>query len=114
MYNWCIMDKMSDTDLVTIPRLYISHRATAIIIVLSYGLIVYTRVYRKRSPMYNILLILISILFMIIAAVINYSLYIQLSSQINKSTFLNILTGIYAVKIITLIVMLIILYRLES
>lgn len=72
---------------------------------LSYASLAYSRVYRGIDSMYDIMLILISIAFLIIAAIINYSLYkdVQLKIQNNnKSELLNILYVVFGVHIILL------------
>ena len=73
---------------------------------LSYASLAYSRVYRGIDSIYDIILILISIAFLIIAAVMNYSLYkdVQLKIQNNnKSELLNILYVIFGIHIILLI-----------
>lgn len=73
---------------------------------LSYASLAYSRAYRGTNPMYDIMLILISIAFIIIAAIINYSLYkdVQLKIQNNnKLELLNILYVIFGIHSVLLI-----------
>jgi hypothetical protein len=72
---------------------------------LAYASLTYSRAYRGKDSMYDVLLILISIAFLIIAAIINYSLYkdVQLKIQNNKSELLNILYVVFGIHCILLI-----------
>ena len=73
---------------------------------LAYASLAYSRVYRGIDSMYDIMLKLISIAFLIIAAIINYSLYkdVQLKIQNNnKSELLNILYVVFGIHCILLI-----------
>lgn len=73
---------------------------------LSYASLAYSRAYRGTNSMYDIMLILISIAFIVIAAILNYSLYkdVKLKIQNNKNLeLLNILYVIFGIHSILLI-----------
>lgn len=80
---------------------------------LSYASLAYSRVYRGVDSMYNIMLILISLLFLIISATINYSLYkdVKFKTQNTKSDLLNILYVIFGIHSILLILGIITAFR---
>jgi len=56
---------------------------------LSYASLGYSRVYRGKSFNYDVLLILVSISFLIIAALINYFLYNDFRTYIHKNKLEN-------------------------
>lgn len=98
------MDNSSNTNLLM--YFHTTLRNVGLFTTLSYASLAYSRAYRGMNPMYDILLILVSISFLIIAAIINYSLYkdVQLKIQNNnKSELLNILYVIFGIHSILLI-----------
>jgi hypothetical protein len=56
---------------------------------LSYATLAYSRVYRNNNPFYDIMLILISLIFLAIAFIINYFLYNVSFSKINRGMKLS-------------------------
>lgn len=73
---------------------------------LSYASLAYSRVYRGIDSIYDITLILISIAFLILAAIINYSLYKEIQLKIqnnNKLELLNIIYVVFGIHTILLI-----------
>ena len=75
---------------------------------LSYGSLAYSRVFRGRNSIYNLLLITISIAFIGIAATINYLLYKDIVLAIRNEpekydslvNYVNIIYGIFGIHCI--------------
>lgn len=60
---------------------------------LSYGSLAYSRVYRGKTPIYDTLLITVSIAFLLISFILNYFLYQDILTFINKQKLGSELDG---------------------
>lgn len=85
---------------------------------LSYATLAYSRVYRNNNPFYDIMLILISLIFLAIAFIINYFLYNDIQSFILKNKqgdeavkLLRISQAIFGIHIILVLLGVITLFR---
>ena len=85
---------------------------------LSYATLAYSRVYRNNNPFYDIMLILISLMFLAIAFIMNYFLYYDVQSFILKNKqghefvkWIRISQAIFGIHIILVLLGVITLFR---
>ena len=85
---------------------------------LSYGTLAYSRMYHNKTPLYDVMLIIISLSFLAIAFIINYFLYYDIQSFILKNKqghefvkWVRISQAIFGIHIILVLLGLIILFR---
>ena len=75
---------------------------------LSYGSLAYSRVFRGKNAIYNLMLIVISIVFISISGTINYLLYKDINLAIIKDpkqhdslvNYINIIYGVFGIHCI--------------
>jgi hypothetical protein len=88
---------------------------------LAYGSLAYSRMYHNNTPLYDIMLILISLSFLAIAFIMNYYLYLDTNAFILKNKkghdfiqLLRITQAIFGIHIILVLLGTIILFRSVS
>jgi hypothetical protein len=85
---------MSQTDLHKFSMYFHSTlRNVGLYTTLSYGSLAYSRVYRGTAPIYDSMLIAVSIAFLLIAFIINYFLYQDILAFIKKQELGDELNG---------------------
>lgn len=81
-------------------------RNVGLYISLSFAGLAYSRAFRGKDNMYDILLIFISMAFVIIAAILNYSLYMEVADSFEKNKkheLVNVLYISFGIILILLI-----------
>jgi predicted membrane-bound mannosyltransferase len=85
---------------------------------LAYGSLAYSRIYRNDTPLYDVMLILISLAFLAISFIMNYYLYLDTNAFILKNKkghdfiqLLRITQAIFGIHIILVLLGTIILVR---